>query len=100
MPTLIIFTILAITFYVFYKIKSLRSKRPYEKHRVNAKASIALGMFLFFFGLNRLFIGPTTIIIIVCVIFLILGALYAFNGYKAFKYFRPLAIEEANNQKK
>jgi uncharacterized membrane protein len=100
MPVLAAITVLSFTLYIFYKVKSWRTKRLYEKRWVDAKASVALGFFVFLFGLNRLFINPSTVIVIVCIVLLVVGGVYAFYSIKALRYYKPLAFEEVENQKR
>ncbi|WP_261133248.1 YtpI family protein [Bacillus sp. Marseille-Q3570] len=94
MPVFIIIIVLSISLYIFYKIKEFRVKAPYEKKWTKSKANIALGVFIGIFGLNRLFINESTYDLVIGGVFLVLGLINAFMGYKAYKYFLPLAIEE------
>ncbi|WP_408007184.1 YtpI family protein [Pseudalkalibacillus sp. A8] len=99
MPVFIIFIVLSISLYIFYKIKEFRVKAPYEKRWTKSKANIALGVFIGMFGLNRLVINESTYDLVIGGVFLILGLINVFMGYKAYKYFLPLAVEE-NQQSK
>lgn len=58
---------------------------------------MAIGVFLLSFGLNQIIITTTTVSIIVGLIFSILGGANVIYGYKAYKHYLPLAIEEAEN---
>jgi amino acid transporter len=100
MPVLVICIIISLAFYVFYKIKFVQSKRPVEKKWISTKSSIALGLFVLLFGLNQLFLFQTTITYIVAAIFIIIGGLSIFAGWKSYKHFLPFAIEEAEAYKK
>lgn len=95
MPILVIFIILSLAFYIFYKVKFVRSRQPVEKKWISSKSSMALGLFIALFGINQLFLFQTTVTYIVAVIFIIMGILSVWSGWKAYKYFLPLAIEEA-----
>ncbi|HLO10973.1 MAG TPA: YtpI family protein [Pseudoneobacillus sp.] len=95
MPVFVICIVIAFVFYVFYKIKFVRSNLPVEKKWISAKSSIALGLFVLLFGLNQLFLFQTTITYIVAAIFIIIGGLSIWSGWKAYKYYLPLAIKEA-----
>ncbi|MCM3179605.1 YtpI family protein [Cytobacillus horneckiae] len=95
MPVLVIFIVLSFAFYVFYKVKYVRSKRPAEKQWISAKSRIALGIFVAFFGINQLFLYSTTTTYIVAAVFIVIGGLSIWTGIKAYKYFLPLAAEEA-----
>ncbi|PLS16978.1 hypothetical protein CVD28_15110 [Bacillus sp. M6-12] len=100
MPILVIFIVIALAFYVFYKIKYVRSGRPMEKKWISAKSSVALGLFVALFGLNQLFLYQTTLTYIVGSVFMILGALNIIGGYKSYKFHLPFAIKEAEELRK
>ncbi|MGM7702319.1 YtpI family protein [Pseudalkalibacillus sp. Hm43] len=100
MPAFIIIIVIALSLYIFYKIKEWRLKAPYEKRWTKAKANIALGTFIGTYGLNRLFINESKYDLIIGGVFLVLGILNIVMGYKAYKYFLPLAIEENEQQTK
>ncbi|ASS92148.1 MAG: hypothetical protein C6W58_02090 [Bacillaceae bacterium] len=97
MPVLAILTVISLSFYVFYKIKYFRTKRPMERSWISSKSSISLGLFVFFFGLNQMFLNRSTVALIVGVVFIITGCLSIWAGYKAYKYYLPLAIKESEN---
>ncbi|WP_349408134.1 YtpI family protein [Pseudalkalibacillus sp. SCS-8] len=99
MPAFIIIIVIALSLYIFYKIKEFRVKAPNEKRWTKAKANIALGAFIGTYGLNRLFINESKYDLIIGGIFLVLGILNIVMGYKAYKYFLPLAIEESKQTK-
>jgi uncharacterized membrane protein HdeD (DUF308 family) len=100
MPTIVIFIIISLAFYVFYKIKYVRSKRPAERKWLSAKSSIALGMFVGLFGLNQLFLYQTTITYIIAAIFIAIGASSIWAGIKTYKFYLPQAIAEAEEMDK
>jgi hypothetical protein len=100
MPTLVIFIIFSFSFYVYYKFKYFRSRRPLERRWLSAKSSIALGLFVFLFGLNQFFIHSSTVAYIVGTVFLLMGTGSAWAGYRAYKYYLPLVIEEAKQTAK
>lgn len=87
--------IIALAFYVFYKIKFLRTKLPIEKRWLSSKSSIALGIFVALFGINQLFIFQSTVTYIISTIFILMGTASIWTGVKAYKFFLPLAIDEA-----
>ncbi|MFC7393663.1 YtpI family protein [Scopulibacillus cellulosilyticus] len=97
MPTFIILIVLALAMFVFYRIKVWRTHEPYKKLWTSSKANIALGAFLFFFGLNRIFFRPSTISFIICAIFILYGAFIIYSGIKAFRHYLPLAVKEAED---
>lgn len=93
---LVILIGLAFLFYLFYKMKQFRSKRPAERKWHSSKASISLGFFVLLFGINQLFLFKTTTTYVVSAIFIVIGAINIIGGYKLFKYYFPLAAEEAD----
>lgn len=95
MPIFVLLIVLSFVFYIFYKIKYVRSKRPAERKWLSAKSSIALGLFVALFGLNQLFLFQTTITYIVAAIFIIIGSMSVWSGVKAYKFYLPLAAKEA-----
>lgn len=96
MPTLIILIVVSIVLYFFYKVKAFRTKRVIERNWINTKASIALGSFLVFFGINQIFLRYDSIVaLVVSIIFILLGLANVVLGYKAYRHYLPLAIEEA-----
>jgi hypothetical protein len=97
MPILVILTVISFSFYIFYKIKSIRTKKPAEKKWVSSKAAIALGFFTLFFGLNQLALRSTTTSFIVALVFIVVGGLYSYANYKAYKHYLPYAINEAES---
>ncbi|WML47307.1 YtpI family protein [Neobacillus sp. PS3-34] len=97
MPTFVILIVISLAFYVFYKIKFVRSSRPVEKKWLSSKSSIALGIFVSIFGINQVFLYQTTLTYIIAAIFLIIGGLSIWSGIKAYQHYLPYAIEEAEN---
>ncbi|ANB62170.1 YtpI family protein [Anoxybacteroides amylolyticum] len=95
MPVFVILIVFSLSFYVYYKIKYFRSRRPAERRWISAKASMALGSFVFFFGVNQFFLYSSTVTYLVGTIFLLIGGGSAWAGYRAYKYYLPLVIEEA-----
>ncbi|TDL82016.1 YtpI family protein [Peribacillus frigoritolerans] len=95
MPVFVILIIFAFSFYLFYKVKFYRTKKPMEKQWLSAKSSIALGIFVFFFGLNQLFLFYSTVSLVVGIIFMIVGLASSWAGYKAYKHYLPFALKES-----
>lgn len=94
MPFLVLLIILSLTFYVFYKIKFVRCRLPMEKKYLSGKSGIALGLFVGLFGINQLFLHPSTITYIIGGIFILLGFFSVWAGIKSLRYFKPFAIKE------
>lgn len=97
MPILAVLIIISLMFYLFYKVKSIRSHLPMEKKWISGKSSISLGAFVAFFGINQLFLFPSTITYIVAAVFILIGAFSVVGGYKMYKFYLPYAIEEAKS---
>ncbi len=95
MPVLVILIVISLAFYLVYKVKYVRSKRPAERKWISAKSSIALGLFVALFGVNQLFLNGNTVTYIVAGIFILIGGFSIYAGLKAYKYYLPLAAKEA-----
>jgi amino acid transporter len=93
------FITLAFTFYIFYKVKQVRSNRPMEKKWLSAKASMALGLFVALFGVNQLVLFPGTITYIVGALFILIGLGSCWAGFKLYKHVLPYAEREAKELK-
>jgi succinate-acetate transporter protein len=100
MPILVLCIVISFSFYIFYKIKFVRSHLPIEKKWVSAKSSMALGLFVGLFGINQLFLFQTTVTYIVAAVFILIGGLSIWSGWKSYRYFLPLAIKEAEQFQK
>lgn len=95
MPVFAALIIVALAFYCFYKVRFFRTNLPMEKRWLSSKSSIALGLFVSLFGVNQLFLFQTTLTYVIATIFIIVGTLSIWSGFKAYKFFLPLAIDEA-----
>lgn len=98
MPVLVVLIIFTLAFYVYYKIKSYRSNKPIEKRWISAKSSIALGLFVAFFGMNQLFLYRSTLSFVIGAIFLLLGFASAWTGYRAYKHYLPQVLSEVKQK--
>lgn len=90
-----VFIVASFSLYLFYRAKAFRTNRPMEKGWVDAKAKMALGSFVLLFGVNQLIIGRSSVSLIVGLLFLFIGGFYGWGGIRAYRYFTPLAVEEA-----
>lgn len=97
MPLLAVFIVISFALYLFYKIKYIRSNRPIEKKWISSKSSIALGLFVFLFGINQLFIYHTIITYFIASIFILIGGLSTWAGLKAYNYYLPYKVKEAEH---
>ncbi|KAB2338820.1 hypothetical protein F7731_04530 [Cytobacillus depressus] len=95
MPALVILITITLSFYVYYKVKYVRTKKPAERKWISSKSSIALGLFVALFGVNQLFLNGNTTTYIIAGIFILLGAFSIFAGFKAYNYYLPIAANEA-----
>ncbi|MGG3955873.1 YtpI family protein [Bhargavaea massiliensis] len=99
MPIFVILIVFSLAFYLFYKIKYFRSKKPMERKWISAKSSIALGSFVFFFAINQFLIHRSTVSLIIGIVFILFGAGSIWAGYRAHRYYFPLAVKEAEETK-
>ncbi|MDA3129812.1 YtpI family protein [Aliibacillus thermotolerans] len=99
MPVFVIIIVIALAMYIFYKVKTFRTKAPAQKRWIQTKANIALGTFVGVFGLNILFTQRGTVDIVVGTIFLLLGAANVLLGMKAYKLYLPYAAKEAEEER-
>lgn len=99
MPIFVILIVFSLAFYLFYKIKYFRSKKPMEQKWISAKSSIALGSFVFFFAINQFLIHRSTVSLIIGIVFVLFGAGSIWAGYRAHRYYFPLAVKEAEETK-
>ncbi|MEH6949464.1 YtpI family protein [Bacillus sp. JJ634] len=95
MPIFVVFIIVSLALYVFFKVKSLRTRLPMEKKWISSKSSMALGSFITFFGINQLFLFQSMVTYIVAGIFIVIGSINLIGGYKMYKFYLPYAIDEA-----
>lgn len=93
-------SIICIGFYIFYRVQYFRIKQPYHKQWLSSKATISLGLFMLFFGIDQLILWNTKTAMIVGIVFLVIGLLYSIQGYRTFKFYQQKAVEEAEQQYK
>jgi uncharacterized membrane protein len=99
MPIFMVLIILSLSFYVYFKVKYFRVKEHMHKKWISAKSSVALGAFITSFGINQWIAIPSKVSMVVGIIFLIVGIGSIRVGIKAYRYYLPLVIEEANNKR-
>ncbi|MDZ5605800.1 YtpI family protein [Bacillus pseudomycoides] len=95
MPVLVFCIIISFMLYLFYKTKYFRTNRPMEKGWLAGKSGVALGAFVALFGANQFFLDLSTARIVVGILFILFGSVSIFNGFRQYKHFSPLAVEEA-----
>ncbi|TWT09374.1 hypothetical protein FQV28_04620 [Planomicrobium sp. CPCC 101079] len=86
-------------FYFYYKTKQFRTSLPIRKNWYAAMASMALGSFIVFFGINQLLLFHTVVTYIVAGIFIILGIGLIVYNFKAAKHYRSFLDEETRLNK-
>ena len=96
MPILVIFIIFSLSFYLYFKTKYFRTKRPMEKQWTSAKSSIALGAFVLLFGINQYVIYQSTLSLVIGLLFIAVGGGSIWAGIRAYQYYYPLVVKEAN----
>ncbi|HSJ39116.1 MAG TPA: YtpI family protein [Planococcus sp. (in: firmicutes)] len=86
--------IMSIVFYFYYKTKQFRATLPIRKKWYASTASMFLGSFILFFGINQLTIFQSAVTYIISGIFIVLGlALIIFN-FKAARHYHKFVAEE------
>lgn len=80
--------------YFYYKTKQFRSTLPIRTKWYKAKAGVALGLFLIFFGINAVIIYQSAVSYIVAIIFFLVGAFEAYNNFKRAKHEGKFVKEE------
>ncbi|WP_078545114.1 YtpI family protein [Litchfieldia alkalitelluris] len=95
MPIFVVLIVIAFAFYIFYKARYFQSRKPVEKQWISAKSSIALGLFVALFGINSVFLHQSTVSFIVATVLFLVGVGSIWAGFRAYRYFLPLVIEEA-----
>jgi uncharacterized membrane protein YjjP (DUF1212 family) len=86
--------IVSAAFYLYYKTKQIRTRLPVRKNWYASRASMALGSFITFFGINQLFIFQTAVTYIIAGIFIILGVMLMFHNFKASRHYQEFLDEE------
>lgn len=72
--------------YFYFKTKQFRTTLPIQKKWYKAKAGVALGLFVVFFGLNTFVVQDTLAGYLVGVIFVIVGFMEAYFSFKRAKH--------------
>ncbi|MGM8215605.1 YtpI family protein [Bacillaceae bacterium W0354] len=88
MPIFITVIVVSFVLYFFFKVRILNEKDPLYMHYTNAKARMALGIFIATFGMNQYAFYQTKIALFVCIVFLVLGIAQFVYGYKLWKHYR------------
>jgi hypothetical protein len=100
MPILVVSIVISLTFYFFYKFKSARTRMPMEKKWISGKSSIALGLFVALFGVYLSVVYQAPLAYVIAAIFVIIGGISIWGGYKMYAFYLPHAIREAESSQK
>lgn len=92
--------VISFAFYFYFKTKQFRSELPIAKKWYSNRALIALGSLLFFFGLNQLFLFPTTLTYVISGLFIVIGLFTMVNYYRVAKHYGQFVEEEFHLNKK
>ncbi|RNF40845.1 YtpI family protein [Planococcus salinus] len=90
----VFFIIVSFVFYFYYKTKQFRATLPIRKKWYASVASVALGSFVMFFGINQLFLFQSTLTYVISGIFIVLGLGLIVYNYKAAKHYHSFVDEE------
>ncbi|WP_226036431.1 YtpI family protein [Aquibacillus saliphilus] len=74
--------VLSLILYVYFKVSIMRTSDPLTQLFINSKARISLGVFIAFFGINQYLFYQTSIALYVTIVFVILGAIQFYSGFK------------------
>lgn len=91
---LIVFIVVSVVAYLYFKMKQLRTSYPIRKKWYKAKASIALGLFISTFGLNTALIYNDALTYIIGAIFILLGSLMISSDWKRMRHEGKFIKEE------
>ncbi|GAB2569797.1 YtpI family protein [Gracilibacillus alcaliphilus] len=80
--------ILSILLYIYYKFSNLRQPDPLIQEISNAKARIALGIFMIAFGINQYIFYQTQLALFVTIAFLAIGILQGYGGVKRYLHYK------------
>ncbi|HWL12319.1 MAG TPA: YtpI family protein [Ureibacillus sp.] len=90
----VFFIVISFVAYFFYKTKEFRSKLPIRKKWYNAKAGMALGIFVIVFGLNTCIVYPTLVGFLIAAVFILIGVVKSYTSYKRVRHEGKFVHEE------
>ncbi|AEH54035.1 YtpI family protein [Heyndrickxia coagulans] len=100
MPILAVLILASISAYVYFKLKNIRSLLVMEKKVFSAKANMALGSFIFLFGVNELFLFHTAITFVIAAVFIALGLFNIAGGFKRLRFYQPEMQKERDESRR
>ncbi|UOQ86281.1 YtpI family protein [Gracilibacillus salinarum] len=83
-----IIIIVSFFMYFYYKIMILRDRDPLQQEIKNAKARIALGVCISFFGINQYLFYQTRLALFITIVFLFFGVLQGTGGVKRWIHYK------------
>ncbi|MCP3025447.1 YtpI family protein [Halobacillus sp. A5] len=83
-----IIILLSFVLYIYYKVMVVKTKDPLSQEYLNSKAKMALGVFVFFFGINQYLLYETRLSLFIGIVFLILGVMQVRLGLKASRHYQ------------
>lgn len=92
--------VISFIYYFYFKTRQFRSNLPIAKKWYKSKAGVALGVFIFIFGLNQAYLFPSTFTFVIVAIFLILGLTVVIDNIKKTRHYGKFVREEYELNKK
>jgi len=84
-----IIIVISAVLWVYYKVAIVKNKGDgLTQAYFNAKSRICLGSFVFFFGVNQYLFYLTRFSLFIGIIFVLLGGLQIYVGFKEAKHYR------------
>ncbi|WP_058307110.1 YtpI family protein [Gracilibacillus massiliensis] len=80
--------VLSFIIYLYYKVMITRDHDPLTQEIKNAKARIALGTFISFFGINQYLFYETQLALFIALLFLFIGIIQGYGGFKRFNHYK------------
>lgn len=80
--------VLSAVLYVYYKVAIVKSKDILTQKYFNGKSRVCLGLFLLAFGINQYFFYLTKLSLFFAIVFVLLGGLQTYRGYKESRHYR------------
>ncbi|MFC0522340.1 YtpI family protein [Pontibacillus salicampi] len=82
-----IIIVLSFVIYFYFKVAIWRRKDPLTQEYTNAKARIALGIFMTAFGINQYAALQSKLALYICIVFLLFGVTQLVYGYKTTRFY-------------
>lgn len=79
--------VLSLTIYLYFKVQILRTKDPLHQEYTNAKARMALGLFITAFGANQYVFYQTRLSLFIGIVFIVLGIVQITHGFRKTKFY-------------